>query len=174
MDKVGNHIFWYLLGIEGCLFLEYFITSSFSVIEAVCVVSACLFLFLIAQIGVVQNLKWSITKKSSIFIYIYVRIFLIIYFVIVSSIEVSVVSMFFYEDFIRHGIYLKSILFIVVILLIVLKFINCMLWMNYKIWYWATQTGLDYKRYTLKFWIYKIWTLLKNLCKIVRIKISGK
>lgn len=133
MDKVGNHIFWYLLGIEGCLFLEYFITSSFSVIEAVCVVSACLFLFLIAQIGVVQNLKWSITKKSSIFIYIYVRIFLIIYFVIVSSIEVSVVSMFFYEDFIRHGIYLKSILFIVVILLIVLKFINCMLWMNYKI-----------------------------------------
>lgn len=174
MDKVGNHIFWYLLGIEGCLFLEYFITSSFSVIEVVYAVSVCLVLFLMAQIGVVQNLKLSITKKSSIFTYIYVRIFLITFFVIASSIEASVVSMVFYEDFIRHGIYLKSILFIVVILLIVLNFINCMLWMNYKIWYWATQTGLDYKRYTLKFWIYKIWTLLKNLCKIVRIKISGK
>ena len=141
----------------------------------------CLVLFLIAQIGVVQNLKLSITKKSSIFTYIYVRIFLITYFVIVSSIEASVVSMVFYEDFIRHGIYLKSILVIVAIFLTIvailltfLNFINCMLWMNYKIWYWATQTGLDYKRYTLKFWIYKIWTLLKNLCKIVRIKISGK
>lgn len=170
MDKVGNHTFWYLLGIEGCLFLEYFITSSFSVIEAVYAVSVCLVLFLMAQIGVVQNLKLSITKKSSIFTYIYVRIFLITFFVIASSIEASVVSMVFYEDFIRHGIYLKSILFIVVMLLIVLNFINCMLWMNYKIWYWATQTGLDYKRYTFKFWIYKIWTLLKNLCKIVRIK----
>ena len=34
MNKVRNHVFWYLLGIEGCLGLEYFITSNFHVIEA--------------------------------------------------------------------------------------------------------------------------------------------
>lgn len=181
MDKVGNHTFWYLLSIEGCLFLEYFITSSFSVIETIFGVSGSLAVFWMAEIFVIQNLKLSIIKKSNIIFFIYLRIFLIIYFTFAALVAMIVESGLFYEDFICHEIHLKSILVIVAILLIIvailltfLNFINCMLWMNYKIWYWATQTGLDYKRYTLKFWIYKIWTLLKNLCKIVRIKISGK
>ena len=107
-----------------------------------------------------------ITKKSNILFFIYVRLFSICWFVIVSSIGIISVATIFYEDFICHGIYLKSILLIVVILLIVLNFINCMLWTNYKIWYWVFQTNLDYKRYTLKYWICRLWTLLKNLCKI--------
>ena len=100
--------------------------------------------------------------------------FLIYWFVMASLIGVIAEAGIFYEDFICHGIYLKNILFIVVILLIVLNFINCILWTNYKIWYWVTQTGLDYQRYILKYWICTMWTLLKDLCKIVRIKISGK
>lgn len=174
MNKVRNHAFWYLLGIEGCLVLEYFITSNFSVIEAIFAVSVCLILFLMGQAIIIQNLKLSITKKSNILFFIYVRLFSICWFVIVSSIGIISVATIFYEDFICHGIYLKSILLIVVILLIVLNFINCMLWTNYKIWYWVFQTNLDYKRYTLKYWICRLWTLLKNLCKIVRIKIGGK
>ena len=126
------------------------------------------------QAIIIQNLKLSITKKSNILFFIYVRLFSICWFVIVSSIGIISVATIFYEDFICHGIYLKSILLIVVILLIVLNFINCMLWTNYKIWYWVFQTNLDYKRYTLKYWICRLWTLLKNLCKIVRIKIGGK
>ena len=174
MNKVRNHAFWYLLGIEGCLVLEYFITSNFSVIEAIFAVSVCLILFLMGQAIVIQNLRLAITKKSNILFFIYVRLFSICWFVIVSSIGIISVATIFYEDFICHGIYLKSILLIVVILLIVLNFINCMLWTNYKIWYWVFQTNLDYKRYTLKYWICRLWTLLKNLCKIVRIKIGGK
>ena len=76
MNKVRNHAFWYLLGIEGCLVLEYFITSNFSVIEAIFAVSVCLILFLMGQAIVIQNLRLAITKKSNIFIFIYVRIFL--------------------------------------------------------------------------------------------------
>ena len=174
MNKVRNHAFWYLLGIEGCLGLEYIITSNFSIIEAVFAVSVCLILFLMGQAIVIQNLRLAITKKSNILFFIYVRLFSICWFVIVSSIGIISVATIFYEDFICHGIYLKSILLIVVILLIVLNFINCMLWTNYKIWYWVFQTNLDYKRYTLKYWICRLWTLLKNLCKIVRIKIGGK
>ena len=174
MNKIRNHAFWYLLGIEGCLVLEYFITSNFSVIEAIFAVSVCLILFLMGQAIVIQNLRLAITKKSNILFFIYVRLFSICWFVIVSSIGIISVATIFYEDFICHGIYLKSILLIVVILLIVLNFINCMLWTNYKIWYWVFQTNLDYKRYTLKYWICRLWTLLKNLCKIVRIKIGGK
>ncbi|WP_283602199.1 hypothetical protein [Ligilactobacillus aviarius] len=167
MNKIRNHAFWYLLGIEGCLVLEYFITSNFSVIEAIFAVSVCLILFLMGQAIVIQNLRLAITKKSNILFFIYVRLFSICWFVIVSSIGIISVATIFYEDFICHGIYLKSILLIVVILLIVLNFINCMLWTNYKIWYWVFQTNLDYKRYTLKYWICRLWTLLKNLCKIV-------
>ena len=174
MNKVRNHAFWYLLGIEGCLGLEYLITSNFSIIEAVFAVSVCLILFLMGQAIIIQNLKLSITKKSNILFFIYVRLFSICWFVIVSSIGIISAATIFYEDFICYGIYLKSILFIVVILLIVLNFINCMLWTNYKIWYWVTQTGLDYKKYTFKHWIETIWKLLKNLCKIVRIKIGRK
>ena len=96
------------------------------------------------------------------------------WFVMASLIGVIAEAGIFYEDFICHGIYFKSILFMLVILLMVLNFINCILWTNYKIWYWVFQTNLDYKRYTLKYWICRLWTLLKNLCKIVRIKISGK
>ena len=174
MNKVRNHAFWYLLGIEGCLGLEYLITSNFHVIEALFIsLLYCLF-FLIGQAAVIQNLRLPITKKSNILIYICLKIFLIYWFVMASLIGVIAEAGIFYEDFICHGIYFKSILFIVVILLIVLNFINCMLWTNYKIWYWVFQTNLDYKRYTLKYWICRLWTLLKNLCKIVRIKISGK
>lgn len=174
MNKVRNHVFWYLLGIEGCLGLEYFITSNFHVIEALFIsLLYCLF-FLIVQAAVIQNLRLSITKKSNILIYICLKIFLIYWFVMASLIGVIAEAGIFYEDFICHGIYFKSILFIVVILLIVLNFINCMLWTNYKIWYWVTQTGLDYKKYTFKHWIETIWKLLKNLCKIVRIKIGRK
>lgn len=174
MNKVRNHVFWYLLEIEGCLGLEYFITSNFHVIEALFIsLLYCLF-FLIGQAAVIQNLRLSITKKSNILIYICLKIFLIYWFVMASLIGVIAEAGIFYEDFICHGIYFKSILFIVVILLIVLNFINCMLWTNYKIWYWVTQTGLDYKKYIFKYWIETIWKLLKNLCKIVRIKIGRK
>lgn len=174
MNKVRNHAFWYLLGIEGCLGLEYLITSNFHVIEALFIsLLYCLF-FLIGQAAVIQNLKLSITKKSNILIYICLKIFLIYWFVMASLIGVIAEAGIFYEDFICHGIYFKSILFMLVILLMVLNFINCILWTNYKIWYWVFQTNLDYKRYTLKYWICRLWTLLKNLCKIVRIKISGK
>ena len=174
MNKVRNHAFWYLLGIEGCLGLEYFITSNFHVIEALFIsLLYCLF-FLIGQAAVIQNLRLPITKKSNILIYICLKIFLIYWFVMASLIGVIAEAGIFYEDFICHGIYFKSILFIVVILLIVLNFINCILWTNYKIWYWVTQTGLDYKKYTFKHWIETIWKLLKNLCKIVRIKIGRK
>ena len=127
MNKVRNHAFWYLLGIEGCLGLEYIITSNFSIIEAVFAVSVCLILFLMGQAIIIQNLKLSITKKSNILFFIYVRLFSICWFVIVSSIGIISVATIFYEDFICHGIYLKSILLIVVILLIVINFINCML-----------------------------------------------
>lgn len=174
MNKVKNHVFWYLLGIEGCLVLEYFITSNFHVIEALFIsLLYCLF-FLVGQAAVIQNIRLSITKKSNILIYIYLKIFLIYWFVMASLIGVIAEAGIFYEDFICQGIYFKSILFILVILLMVLDFINCILWTNYKIWYWVTHTGLDYQRYTLKYWICRLWTLLKNLCKIVRVKISGK
>ena len=174
MNKVRNHAFWYLLGIEGCLGLEYLITSNFHVIEALFIsLLYCLF-FLIGQAAVIQNLRLSITKKSNILIYICLKIFLIYWFVMASLIGVIAEAGIFYEDFICHGIYFKSILFMLVILLMVLNFINCTLWTNYKIWYWVFQTNLDYKRYTLKYWSYRLGTLLKNLCKIVRIKISGK
>ena len=174
MNKVRNHAFWYLLGIEGCLGLEYLITSNFHDIEALLIsLLYCLF-FLIGQAAVIQNLRLTITKKTNILTYICLKIFLIYWFVMASLIGVIAEAGIFYEDFICHGIYFKSILFMLVILLMVLNFINCILWTNYKIWYWVFQTNLDYKRYTLKYWICRLWTLLKNLCKIVRIKISGK
>ena len=100
MNKVRNHAFWYLLGIEGCLGLEYLITSNFSIIEAVFAVSVCLILFLMGQAIIIQNLKLSITKKSNILFFIYVRLFSICWFVIVSSIGIISAATIFYEDFI--------------------------------------------------------------------------